>query len=248
MSSRNSYLLFIEYDGTGFSGWQKQPGARTVQETVETGLSKIGLKKVKAVAAGRTDKGVHAQRQAVSVTFYGNVSKVFDIGYKLNCVLPDDVSVVSAEKIPKSFNARYKAVKKIYRYEIWNKPLRSVWHGKNSWHIARSLNLSLMRRAALYLRGKHDFTSFDASGSTQENKISRLQTIEIERSKGKVIIRITGDRFLYKMVRSIVGTLVDAGLKRVSPRQVGEILCGRNRVLAGQTAPANGLFLEDVRF
>jgi len=244
----NNYLLFIEYDGSGFSGWQKQPGARTVQKDIDSALSRLGIKNANITAAGRTDRGVHALKQAVSLAIHKTLPAGFDLGYFLNSVLPEDISVISVERKKAGFNARYKAKLKVYRYEIWNSPWRSVWRGKNAWHVPKPLNTACMAKASRYLTGRHDFSAFDASGSTQDNKTALIKKISIKRVRGKITLRFTGDRFLYKMVRNIVGTLVQAGLGKIRPEQIKDILLSRDRNNAGQTAPAEGLFMEEIIF
>ena len=244
----DNFLMFIEYDGSGFSGWQKQPGARTVQQDIENALSRLGFKNAGVVAAGRTDSGVHALKQAVSLTLHKALPAGFDLGYSLNSVLPADISIISVERKKSVFNARYKAKLKVYRYDIWNSPWRSVWRGKNAWHIPKPLNTVYMEKAARCLLGKHDFSAFDASGSAQDNKTALIKKISIKRSKGKLSLRFIGDRFLYKMVRNIVGALVRAGVAKIRPEQMKDILLSRDRNKAGQTAPAEGLFMEEIIF
>jgi tRNA pseudouridine38-40 synthase len=244
----DNFLLFIEYDGSGFSGWQQQPGVRTIQTEISKALSRLGFKHTKIVAAGRTDCGVHALRQAVSLSLGKLLPAGLDLGYSLNSVLPPDISVISVERKNAGFNARFKAKLKVYRYDIWNKPWRSVWRGKNTWHIPKPLNTARMLKASRYLLGKHNFSAFDASGSTQDNKTAVIKEISIKQSKGKISVRFTGDRFLYKMVRNIVGTLVSIGLGKSRPERMKEILSSRDRNKAGETAPAKGLFMEEVIF
>jgi tRNA pseudouridine38-40 synthase len=240
-----NYLLLLEYDGTRYSGWQKQPGVRTIQETVESSIQKIFGYPVKVVAAGRTDKGVHAIAQAVSFCACRTIDRPL-VRASLNAVLPDDVSAVSIHEVSREFNARFSARGKAYQYRIWNKPFRSVWMQNVSWNIRSPLNISSMKKAAAYLTGKHNFSAFDASGGTQVNKIVDLKEIRITRRKGIVTLRFEADRFLYKMVRNITGTLVDVGLGKRTPGEFESILESRKRSTAGPTAPAHGLFLEKV--
>jgi tRNA pseudouridine38-40 synthase len=127
-------------------------------------------------------------------------------------------------------------------------PWRSVWNDRNSWHIREKLNIRLMRKAAKFITGRHDFSAFDASGSTQENKTACISSIKITRREGKLSLAFTGDRFLYKMVRNIVGTLVGAGRGEFPPEKLAEILEGGDRTKAGRTAPSKGLFLEKIQF
>ena len=247
MSSQHNYLLLVEYDGSGYSGWQKQPGAVTVQGEIEKAFDKLGLK-VNALAAGRTDKGAHALGQAVGVSFKKDTGKDYDLRYRLNAVLPKKISIISAEKKNSSFNPRFEAKRKKYRYVIWNRPWRSVWRGMNAWHVTQPLDTARMIKASRFLLGSHDFSAFDASGSTQPNKQVNVESIDIVERDGKITVTFTADRFLYKMVRNIVGTLVEAGKGNIDPRQLKDILLCRNRRAAGPTAPAKGLFLEEIMF
>jgi tRNA pseudouridine38-40 synthase len=242
-----SYLLIIEYDGSGFSGWQKQPGLRTVQGVLEKAAKQILGGKVSCTAAGRTDAGVHARGQAVSVS----TPKNFETGkllLALNTHLPPDISVGKVKRVKEGFDARRDAVGKIYSYRAWDHRHRSVWADKTSWHVRQQLDMKAMKKAAGYLEGRHDFSAFAASGGSQENKVARLKRVRIFRKDGCAVIELTGDRFLYRMARNIAGTLVDAGRKRITPEKAGEILKSGDRRQAGETAPAKGLFLEKVRF
>ncbi len=246
-SSESTFLLFIEYDGTRFSGWQVQPGLRTVQAKLEEALEKLLKKPVALSVTGRTDAGVHAHMQAASFTTSTSIPPL-NIQHALNGFLPQDISIKQVKRVSKGFNARYDAVKKSYQYHIWNRSYRSVWHGTNAWHIRQPLNVQLMRKAAKVLCGKHDFSSFDAKNSVILDKVARIASIRISSAAGKITITFTGDRFLYKMVRNMAGTLVDVGLGKTEPEKIGSILRSKKRSLAGPTAPAKGLFLKEILF
>lgn len=241
----NNYLMFIEYDGSGFCGWQAQPGAKTVQSEIEKTANIVLNSSIKLVAAGRTDKGVHAFCQAANFLSEKKIEPS-RLLIAFNSLLPRDIAVTSVKLVPLEFNARFDAAKKIYQYRIWNKACRSVWAQKVSWQIIKPLNVELMRKSAGHLEGRHNFSAFDAKGGTQKNKIVNLEKIKIRRSGGNIIITFTADRYLYKMVRNIVGTLVEAGLGRIKPSMVKNILDNRSRKMAGPTAPACGLFLKKV--
>jgi tRNA pseudouridine38-40 synthase len=247
ISSDCTFLLFIEYNGTGFSGWQVQPGFRTVQAELEAALKKLFKKPVTVSVTGRTDAGVHAQMQAASFTT-STCIPALNIQQALNGVLPQDISIKSVRRVKNGFNARYDATKKVYQYHIWNRPYRSVWQGANAWHVWQPLNVPLMRKAAKTLCGKHDFSSFDAKNSVIRDKVATILSIKISSVAGKVTITFTGERFLYKMVRNMVGTLVDVGLGKTDPAKIAAILGSKRRSLAGPTAPANGLFLKGISF
>lgn len=243
----STFFLVVEYDGSAFSGWQKQPGCHTVQSEIESAATAVTGFPAKATAAGRTDKGVHATGQAVSLQVSSTLpaQKLF---IALNAVLPKDIAVVRARKISDTFNARYAARHKTYCYRILNRPGRSVWQGNGSWHVIKPLNLASMRSAAKPLIGKHDFSAFEVAGSTMKNKIVNMRRIAIARKGDMVTCTFTADRFLYKMVRSMVGTLVEVGQGDRSAASLSDILKSRNRRFAGMTAPGNGLFLAHVGY
>jgi tRNA pseudouridine38-40 synthase len=241
------YLMVMEYDGTGFSGWQKQPGLRTVQSAVEAALERIVHTPVTVVAAGRTDKGVHALGQAVSCAI-PDVIEPKKLLIALNAQLPKDVAVVSVRKAPSSFNARFDAKKKTYRYTVWNRPNRTVLLKSRSWHISAPLDIAAMRKAAAALQGKHDFSAFNAAGGGQENMLVGLSSAAVTRRAGTVLLSFTADRFLYKMVRNMVGTLVMVGRGKQSPEDMKRILRSGKRSHAGPTAPPQGLCLTRVYY
>jgi tRNA pseudouridine38-40 synthase len=243
----SNYLLIIEYNGAGFSGWQKQPRLRTIQGELEKALKKLFGGKLKTVAAGRTDAGVHASGQAVSVKV-GKKMEASRLLLALNALLPRDISAKEASVEAADFDARRDAVEKTYTYRVWNSAFRSVWAQDVSWQVKTPLDIALMRRAAKCLVGKHDFSGFAASGGTQEDKTVNLKAIKIFRENEFMIFQFRADRFLYRMARNVAGTLVDAGRKRIKPEKMGEILKSGQRAAAGQTAPAKGLVLEKVAY
>lgn len=242
----NNYLLIIEYDGTRYGGWQKQPGIVTIQGEIESAAIKVLGSPVKLTAAGRTDKGVHALCQAANLT----ASRQLDpssLCSALNSFISNDIAIKSVKPVPVDFNARFSAKKKVYQYRIWNNFRRSAWK-MHSWHVEYPLNVTLMRRASKELLGKHDFSAFEARGSTQQSKIVRLDKITIKKAGGEILLNFEADRFLYKMVRNITGTLVEAGLGRIDCASIKGILEGKKRKFAGRTAPSHGLFLKKVIF
>jgi tRNA pseudouridine38-40 synthase len=242
-------LLSIEYDGAAYCGWQKQPLARTIQSEIETAARLIfRTKQVSSVAAGRTDKGVHALAQSISLCVTGGRSyPLAKIPLSFNAVLPADISVTSARKVTSAFNPRYAARGKQYEYVIWNRPFRSVWRQKYAWHVPSRLDVPRMRRAATYCTGTHDFKAFYASGGTQENTVATLQRIRITAAaSGTITILFQADRFIYKMVRNIVGSLVEVGLGKRDPVALRDIITSGDRRLAGETAPPGGLFLKKI--
>jgi tRNA pseudouridine38-40 synthase len=242
----NNYLLLIEYNGSSYSGWQKQTGVKTIQSELEIALEPVFGRKISITPSGRTDAGVHALKQYCNFRsrVYMPPEKVTAL---LNGRLPKDISVQKTALIDDKFDCRFSAAAKAYEYFIWNSPARSVWKS-NSWHIAKPLNLSKMKKSAKYLLGTHDFRAFEAPRSTQVSKISKIKNISLKRQGKLIKIEFIADRFLYKMVRNITGTLVEAGLGRLEPGSIQQILKSRKRTNAGPTAPACGLFLKEVYY
>jgi tRNA pseudouridine38-40 synthase len=241
-----NYFLIIEYDGTDFSGWQKQLHGRTVQNELERAIKIAFDVTCKVTGAGRTDKGVHAHGQAACFKMNADVPEK-KLVYSLNSLLPKSIAIRSSTIVPDDFNARFSAKKKIYKYYIWNTMFRSVWAEKYSWHIRSKIDSVLMRQAAQHLIGEHDNSAFDASGSTQPNKVVTMEKITISRnSNGYLVLTFMANRFLYKMVRNITGTLVEVGQRRLHPDVLKEALGNKRRFNDGETAPSHGLFLEKI--
>lgn len=236
--------LVIEYDGTGFAGWQTQPHKRTVQETIEQILRRITQEKIHLIDASRTDAGVHALGQAANFRTRSRITcDKFLVA--LNGLLPSDISVIRVAEI----ETGSKPKKKIYRYLIWNSPVRSALMGTRAWHVWTPLNVTAMRKGARHLLGRHDFSAFRATRSDTKTSVRTIYEIKIGRSKGSPLqITVTGNGFLKYMVRNIVGTLVEAGKGRLQPEDIRRILRSRDRKKAGATAPAFGLYLVKVRY
>ncbi|MFZ5802194.1 MAG: tRNA pseudouridine(38-40) synthase TruA [Candidatus Omnitrophota bacterium] len=240
--------IILEYDGGSFFGFQRQPGRATVQEVLEDALSRLFNTKVKiGAASGRTDTGVHALAQVVHAKVSTSMP-LEKIRRGLNAILPRTMAVRKAEWAPPGFHARYGARSKLYEYRIWNAEVRSPLGGERMWHIAQPLDLPRMRKAARDLVGRRDFRSFCAAISAHKRTVRHLKKLKIAQ-KGKVVIfQAEADGFLHHMVRNIVGTLVEVGRGKILPSRVRGILRGRDRRLAGPTAPACGLFLVRVTY
>jgi len=244
--------ITLEYDGTGFNGWQIQARPnRTVQGEIESVLKKIFKKNVRCIGSGRTDSGVHALGQVAhfKVATRMNPEQILKA---LNSNLPQDIAVHAACFVRASFHARFAAKRKTYRYVILNRPVASALERNHCWHIRQRLNLTAMRRAAKDLVGRKDFRSFTASdtalGSRGKNTVRRISRLDIRKKKDFILIEIEADGFLYKMVRNIAGTLVEVGLNRLSQGLIKDILRRKNRGCAAITAPAQGLFLVNVTY
>jgi tRNA pseudouridine38-40 synthase len=242
--------LTIQYDGTDYVGWQRQPNGVSIQALLEDALSPIEGGPVSVHGAGRTDAGVHAVGQVASATLTATLDTP-TLGRALNAVLPPDVRIVGVEEVEHDFHARFSAVSKTYEYRILNAPLVSPFLHRYVWQIVQPLELVAMREAAAPLVGAHDFAAFQGAGSNVESTDRVIDRIEWEDGGGydlPIVMRITGDGFLRHMVRNIVGTLVEVGTGRWPAPCVADILASGDRTLAGPTAPARGLFLIRVDY
>jgi len=240
-------LLEIEYDGSGYAGWQIQKNAISIQEILEKKLSLILGEKIRLTAAGRTDAGVHARKQAANFKTLTTLS-ADRILKSSNTLLPGDICVKSAKEVALDFNARLSARSKIYRYFIYNSKIKSAFWYKYSWRLPYKLNVSLMRRELKEIVGRHNFKSFAASDKRirrMERKISKASLIK---KNSFLVIDIEGESFLYNMVRNIIGTLIEIGRGKLPPGSMKRILKARNRKEAGPCAPAHGLHLVKVKF
>jgi tRNA pseudouridine38-40 synthase len=242
------HKLTLAYRGTGFSGWQCQPGKRTVQECLETALEKIWGQKISLQGSGRTDTGVHALGQIASFNAPRRHAAA-DLLRALNANLPPDVRVVTCRLVTPAFHARFDAAGKTYRYLVWNRPVQDPFTLDTHWHVPRPLDLAAMRRAARQLLGEHDFASFTSNpGYERESTVRVMRRASITRSGAVLAFHFTADGFLYRMVRNLVGALVKVGLGRITVRDFGHILRSRSRSEAPATAPACGLYLVGVKY
>ncbi len=241
-------MLTLEYDGTRYAGWQSQnKGERTIQDTLEKAVTTILGHRVPAVASGRTDSGVHALAQPVSIK--GHFPMNDDALVRaLNSLLPDDIAVKNAKTVDDSFHAIQDAKQKTYRYVIHNSRERNPLGLRYSWHVIQKLNSADMRRGAEPLLGEHDFASFMAANSQVKSSVRRIIAVDIGRKGDTITIEITANGFLRQMVRNIVGTLVEIGRGRMEPDEMKKILMAKDRRKAGPTAPAQGLVLVNVEY
>lgn len=243
--------LVLEYDGAAFYGFQRQPRHSSVQEALEGALSKLFNRPVKIEAAsGRTDTGVHASGQVVNFRIQ-SAMPCAAIRKALNGILPASVAVREVRDMPADFHARFGAAGKVYEYRIWNAPVRSPLRAPGTCHIARRLNTAAMRRAARVLKGRHDFRSFcaqDPSKKGDRNTVRTIRSLKVLETGSLIAIRVEADGFLYRMVRNLAGALVEAGLGRMPPERLKEILQARDRRLAPKTMPPQGLTLISVQY
>ena len=242
-----TYKLILEYDGTTYAGWQRQPDQPTVQSTLEEALLQISQGAIPTVAAGRTDAGVHALGQVVSFRSDKGLSPE-EWTRSLNGVLPRDICVHQTDIVSDDFHARYSAKRKTYEYRILNHPIRPVLHRLRLWHIPKPLDLISLQEGARLLEGQHDFSSFEGSPTDNQNPSCHLQTLSIHEEQRIIRITFQADRFLKQMVRAIVGTLAEVGQGKRSPIDMKTILEARDRSSAGKTAPPYGLYLMKVEY
>ena len=246
------FHLTVAYDGTEFFGWQWQPDRRTVQGALEEAIHRVTGEKLRVVGSGRTDAGVHAYGQAVSFTSSTRLEA--DVLLRaLNANLSHDVRVVNAMEASSDFCAMRHSTGKRYRYVIYNAPVPDVFSRQRVWFVYDPLDIDAMRDAASRLVGRHDFKTYETSGSPRVSTCRTIRDLSVSRGphggeQNRIEMEVEADGFLYNMVRNLVGTLVEVGKRKQSVEWPEEILAARDRRLAGPTAPPQGLYLLQVFF
>lgn len=237
----------LEYDGTAFFGWQHQSHARSIQTVLAAAIARVADHPVAAVAAGRTDAGVHACGQVVH----------FDTGARrslrswllgINSNLADDLAVQWVRPVPPDFHARYTAIGRTYRYVILNRPVRSALERHRAWCLRPPLDTSRMAAAAAVLVGEHDFSAFRGAGCQARSPRRRIDHVAVSRRGEHVMVEVRANGFLYHMVRNLVGSLVVIGSGEQGPEWLAGVLAGRDRRAAAPTAPPAGLYLAQVHY
>jgi len=257
--------LTIQYEGTAYVGWQRQKVGISLQGALESALAKIEGVEVHIVGAGRTDAGVHALGQAASVRLQCSIA-LPALKRALNAILPRDIRVISAKEMSHTFNARSEARSKTYQYFVMTGSVISPFERRYVWHVPQPLNVKWMTEAVMLLKGRHDFSAFQTTGGSVQTTIRTITEVEVDEvtsaqflspmvstatrpsDSSLLVFRICGDGFLRHMVRAIVGTLVDIGSGRRTPKNIGKILVSGDRSQAGPTAPPQGLFLVSVDY
>ncbi|KOP72235.1 tRNA pseudouridine(38-40) synthase TruA [Cytobacillus solani] len=242
------YKCIISYDGTQFAGYQVQPNKRTVQGEVEKALRKLHKDMdVKVSASGRTDAGVHARGQVIH---FDSPLKIplekWEVA--LNTLLPEDIAIIHTEMAADDFHARFDAKGKEYRYFVYRSLQRSPFKRNYAYQYPYSLDIKKVNEAVPFLIGEHDFTSFCSAKTDVVDKVREIRKIEVVEEGDMLIFRFVGNGFLYNMVRILVGTLLGVGAGDISPGSIPDILEKRDRVYAGKTAPAQGLYLWEVHY
>lgn len=244
--SRNIRIV-LAYDGTPYLGWQMQPQGPTLQSVLQDSLKVITGERIIVKGSGRTDAGVHALGQVAN---FHTMSPMNPQAFAraLNSVLPDTVAVLGADEVPPSFDAQFSAVKKLYRYRVFNSSTRSPFELLRSWHINTALDIESMSSASSILLGYKDFSSFRAAGCVARIPVRTLMKCDVVREGDFISFELEADGFLRHMVRNIVGTIVDVGKKRFSTADFSTILAARDRRRAGIAAPPHGLYLVRVDY
>lgn len=243
---RNIKLL-ISYDGTDFSGWQRQPDRRTVQQDLEETIGRLTGVVPVTNASGRTDAGVHALGQVVH--FYTASKYSPEVFVKaLNATLPPDIRVKNAWDQPQAFHSTFDAVSKLYRYVIDNGAIANPFQLRYSYHVHQKLDVAAMHRGGQSLKGRHDFHSFETNWPNRTSSVRTITHVAVSRMGDFVWVDAEADGFLYNMVRTIAGTLILVGLGRWPESRVAEALLAEDRQAAGPTAPPQGLFMVRVRY
>jgi tRNA pseudouridine38-40 synthase len=245
-----TFKITLAYDGTNYAGWQFQPNRPTIQGTFQAALARVAGETIQAIASSRTDAGVHALGQVVSLETQCMLPAERLLP-ALNANLPDDIAVLAVDQARGGFHAIRDALRKQYRYVIHDGPLRDVFGRHYAWHCRQTLDVAAMQRAAAALVGTHDFRSFESAWPSRQSSIRTVYDLTVARGsddRHRVTIDITANGFLYKMVRAIVGTLVEVGRHAEDDDWPARVLARRDRAAAGPTAPPHGLFLMQVWF
>ena len=242
--------IVIQYDGACYHGWQIQSQHVTVQGTLLEVIHRMtNDDSIKLVGASRTDTGVHALGQVGNFRLPERVSITCPAFFHgLNCLTPHDIIVTDVQEAHPDFHARFDARGKTYCYQIENAPTPSMYHQRFAWHIRQALDIAGMRQAARHLIGCHDFASFQAASCSAETSIRTVFGLHVQQKKSLVRIYIRANAYLHHMVRNIVGTLVEIGMKKRTPDEMRCVLSAKDRTIAGQTAPGHGLFLVKVHY
>ncbi len=249
-SSSFKYKILIAYDGTEYGGWQVQPNAVSIQSLIESSLSTFLRAPIALHASGRTDAGVHALAQPAHFITSAPIDTFKTLG-SLNDCLPPDIRILSLELVPADFHARFNALSKTYHYRLHLDPVPDPFKYRYAYHIRHPLDIALLKESAALFIGTHDFSSFANKahqGSASKNAVRTLYRLDVIEEYGGVRLEIEGNGFLYKMVRNIVGTLLDVCAGKIAKDEIPKILAAKNRKLAGRAAPSYGLYLANVKY
>ena len=239
--------LTIEYDGKDFNGWQKQPNKLNIQGEIERAIEEITGEKTDLIASGRTDAGVHALGQVANFKTNSNIP-IEKIPIALNTKLKRSIRVIKAEEAKEDFHSRYNCKRKTYKYIINNSENGTAVYRNLQYNFSEKLNEVKMNEAIKYFIGEHDFKGFKASGTSSKSSVRIIYDAKVIRNNDLVIIEVTGNGFLYNMVRIISGTLIEVGIGKIKPDEISSIIESGDRQRAGKTLPPQGLYLVKVDY
>lgn len=239
--------LTIEYDGKDFNGWQKQPNKLNIQGEIERAIYNITKEEVDLIGSGRTDAGVHALGQVANFKTNSEIS-IEKIPLAINSQLKNSIVIKEAEEVDERFHSRYNAKHKTYRYIINNSKCGTAIYRNLEYSYPFKLDAEKMKQASKYFEGEHDFKAFKSSGTSSKNSVRTIYKAIVKQEGEKIIIELTGNGFLYNMVRIISGTLLDVGLGKIRAEEIPEIIESKDRQRAGKTLPAHGLYLVEVKY
>lgn len=228
-------------------GWQKQPNKLNIQGEIEKAIYEITGEEVELNASGRTDAGVHAIGQVANFKTKSRI-EIGKIAYAINSKLKKSIRIKKAEEVSIDFHSRYKCKEKTYRYIINNSEQGTAIYRGLEYHVSQRLEIDKMKEAIKYFIGEHDFKGFKASGTSSKSSVRKIYKAEVKKEGERVIIELTGNGFLYNMVRIISGTILDVGLGKIKPEEIPEIIESKKRERAGKTLPAQGLYLVEVKY
>ena len=239
--------LTIEYDGKDFNGWQKQPNKLNIQGEIERAIECITGEKVDLIASGRTDAGVHSLGQIANFKTESKLP-IEKFAVAINSQVKKSIRIIKAEEVEENFHSRYNCKQKTYRYIINNSSYGSAVYRNLEYHMPIKLNIEKMKKAIKYFEGEHDFKAFKSSGTSSKSSVRIIYKAKLKQLEGRIIIELTGNGFLYNMVRIIAGTVVDVGLDKIDPDSIPTIIENGDRTKAGKTLPPQGLYLVKVEY
>ena len=239
--------LTIEYDGKEFNGWQKQPNKLNIQGNLEKVISDLTKEEIEIIGSGRTDAGVHALGQVANFKTNSNIP-IEKFAIAINSRIKQSIRIKKAEEVDERFHSRYNCKRKTYRYIINTSETGSAIYRNLEYNIKMQLNVKKMQEAVKFFVGEHDFSAFKSSGTSSKSSVRTIYNAKVEQDGERIIIELTGNGFLYNMVRIISGTIVEVGLNKIKPEDITKIIESKNRQNAGKTLPPCGLYLVSVEY
>ena len=239
--------LTIEYDGKNFNGWQKQPNKLNIQGNLEKVISDLTKEEIEIIGSGRTDAGVHALGQVANFKTNSNIP-IEKFAIAINSRIKQSIRIKKAEEVDERFHSRYNCKRKTYRYIINTSETGSAIYRNLEYNIKMQLDVKKMQEAVKFFIGEHDFSAFKSSGTSSKSSVRTIYNAKVEQDGERIIIELTGNGFLYNMVRIISGTLVEVGLNKIKPEDITKIIESKNRQNAGKTLPPCGLYLVSVEY